>query len=79
MAGRSPMDLRNLQRRFPWGDNKADFVALLKQYVQYCGELLKISARDDVEQTHTQSLLSTYSRLYALFKQIQDIASDKIN
>lgn len=78
-GGTLPHGFAEPPEAFPLGDNKADFVALLKQYVQYCGELLKISARDDAEQTHTQSLLSTYSRLYALFEQIHDITSDKIN
>lgn len=78
-GGTLPHGSAEPQEAFPLGDNKADFVVLLKQYTQYCGEFLKLFARDDAERTHTQSLLSTYSRLYALFKQIHDTASNKIN
>lgn len=60
---------------FPLGDNTADFIALLEQYVRYCNNFLKAFARTDGEKAHTQSLLSTYSRLHALFRQIRDAAS----
>lgn len=58
----------------PLGDNEADFIALLEQYVRCCDEFLKVSAGNDAERAHAQSLLDTYSRLYALFKQIRDAA-----
>ena len=54
----------------PLGDNKADFVKLLKQYVEYCDEFLKVSAGNGLEQEHSRSLLSTYSHLDTLFRQI---------
>ncbi len=54
----------------PLGDNKADFTELLKQYVGYCDEFLKVSAGNGLEQDHLRSLLSTYSHLYMLFRQI---------
>lgn len=60
---------------FPLGDNKADFVVLLKQCVQYCGEFLRLSARSGIERAHAKSLLSTYSWLYKLFKQLHDAVS----
>ena len=59
---------------FPLGDNKADFVVLLEQYVQYCGEVRRL-VRNGPERAHTKSLLTTYSRLYTLFSQIHDAAS----
>ena len=59
----------------PLGDNKANFIVLLEQYVRYCNNFLKVFARTDAEKVHIQSLLSTYSRLYALFKQIHDAVS----
>lgn len=71
-GGTLPRGAVQLPEPFPLGENKANFVILLRQYVQYCNEFLKISAKDGVEQAHTQSLLSTYSRLYMLFKQIHD-------
>ena len=60
----------------PLGDNKADFVDLLKQYVGYCGEFIKAYAGNSLEQDHLRTLLSTYSRLYTLFKQIHSDRSD---
>ena len=60
----------------PLGDNKADFVELLKQYVRYCGEFLKVSAGNSLEQDHSRSLLSTYSHLYTLFRQIHSARSE---
>ena len=54
----------------PLGDNKTDFVELLKQYVAYWGEFLKVTAGNSLEQDHSRSLLSTYSHLYTLFRQI---------
>ena len=61
---------------FPLGDNEADFVELLRGYVESCGEFLRLSAGDAAAQAHTQSLLSTYSRLHGLFKQIYDAAPE---
>ena len=60
----------------PLGDNKMDFVELLKQYVGYCGEFLKVSAGSSLEQDHLRSLLSTYSHLYTLFRQIHSARSE---
>ena len=60
----------------PLGDNKADFVELLKQYVEYCGEFLKAYAENSLEQDHSRSLLSTYSHLYTLFRQIHSARSE---
>ena len=60
----------------PLGDNKMDFVELLKQYVGYCGEFLKVSAGNSLEQDHSRSLLSTYSHLYMLFRQIHFARSE---
>ena len=60
----------------PLGDNKTDFVELLKQYVGYCGEFLKVSAGNSLEQDHSRSLLSTYSHLYMLFRQIHSARSE---
>ena len=60
----------------PLGDNKMDFVELLKQYVGYCGEYLKVSAGSSLEQDHSRSLLSTYSHLYMLFRQIHSARSE---
>ena len=61
--------------KLPLGDNKADFVELLKQYVEYCGEFLKACAENSLEQDHLRSLLSTYSHLYTLFRQIHSARS----
>lgn len=74
-GGTLPHGILDSPKPMPYGNNKADFIALLKQYIRYCGEFLEISAKNGVEQTHTQSLLSTYSRLYTLFKQIHSAAS----
>lgn len=74
-GGTLPRGAARPPEMFPLGENKANFVSLLKQYVRYCGEFLEISTKNGVEQTHTQSLLSTYSRLYTLFKQIHDAVS----
>ena len=60
----------------PLGDNKADFEELLKQYVGYCSEFLKASAENGMEQDHSRSLLSTYSHLYTLFRQIHSAKSE---
>jgi len=60
----------------PLGDNKTDFVELLKQYVGYCGECLKISAGNGLEQEHLRSLLSTHSHLHMLFRQIHSAKSE---
>jgi len=74
-GGTLPHGATEPPKPFPLGNNKADFITLLKGYVQYCGEFLRISARNDAERVHTQSLLSTYTRLYALFQQIHAAAS----
>ena len=60
----------------PLGDSKADFTELLKQYVGYCGEFLKVSAGNGLEQEHSRSLLSTYSHLHMLFRQIHSSRSE---
>ena len=60
----------------PLGDNKADFAELLKQYVGYCDEFLEVSAGNGLEQDHLRSLLSTYSHLYMLFRQIHSARSE---
>ena len=60
----------------PLGDNKTDFVELMKQYVGYCGEFLKVSAGNSLEQDHSRSLLYTYSHLYTLFRQIHSARSE---
>ena len=60
----------------PLGDNKTDFVELLKQYVGYCGECFKVSAGNGLEQDHSRSLLSTYSHLDMLFRQIHSAESE---
>ena len=60
----------------PLGDNKTDFVELMKQYVGYCGEFLKVSAGNSLEQDHSKSLMSTYSHLYTLFRQIHSARSE---
>ena len=62
--------------KLPLGDNKANFVELLKQYVEYCGEFLKACAGNSLEQDHSRSLLSTYSHLYTLFRQIHSARSE---
>ena len=54
----------------PLGDNKADFLALLKQYVTYCGTFLRMPATGAMEHEHVKSLASTYSHLSVLFGQI---------
>lgn len=74
-GGTLPRGITEPAGPFPLGENKADFIILLGEYVQYCDEFLKISARNDAERVHVQSLVSTYSRLYALFQQIRDAAS----
>ena len=63
---------------FPLGDNEADFIELLGEYVQYCGEFLSMCAGNDAVRAHTLSLLDTYSRLRGLFKQIHDAALKQI-
>lgn len=75
-GGTLPRGIVEPPEPLPLGDNKADFVALLEQYVRYCDKFLKVFARTDAEKTHIQSLLSTYSRLYALFRQIRDTAPE---
>ena len=60
----------------PLGDDKMDFAELLKQYAGYCGEFLKVSAGNSLEQDHSRSLLSTYSHLYMLFRQIRFARSE---
>lgn len=60
----------------PFGENKADFEELLGQYVGYCGEYLKASTENGLEKDHVQSLLSTYSHLYTLFRQIHSTRSE---
>lgn len=60
----------------PLGDSKADFTELLKQYVGYCDEFLKESAGNGLEQAHSRSLLSTYSHLHMLFRQIHSSRSE---
>ena len=60
----------------PLGDNKTDFVKLLKQYVGYCGEFIKASSGNSLDQDHSRSLLSTYSHLYTLFRQIHSARSE---
>lgn len=57
----------------PLGDSRTDFAELLKQYVGYCNECLKASAGNSLEQEHSNSLLSTYSHLYMLFKQVHSV------
>ncbi len=74
-GGTLPHGAMELPEPLPLGDNKADFMALLAQYVRYCGGFLEISARSGPEWAHIQSLLTTYSRLDALFKQIHEAAS----
>ncbi len=61
---------------FPLGENEADFVELLGEYVRYCGEFLSMCAGNDAVRAHTLSLLDTYSRLRGLFKQIRDAAAE---
>lgn len=60
----------------PLGDNKTDFTELLRQYVGYCSEFLKVSAGNGLEQDHLRSLLSTYSHLDMLFRQIHSARSE---
>ena len=60
----------------PLGDNETDFVKLLKQYVGYCGEFIKASSGNSLDQDHSRSLLSTYSHLYTLFRQIHSARSE---
>ena len=60
----------------PLGDSKTDFMELLKQYVGYCSEFLKVSAGNSLEQDHSRSLMSTYSHLYTLFRQIHSARSE---
>ena len=60
----------------PLGDNKTDFAELLKQYVGYCDEFLEVSAGNGLEQDHSRSLLSIYSHLYMLFRQIHSARSE---
>ena len=60
----------------PLGDNKTDFAELLKQYVGYCDEFLEVSAGNCLEQDHSRSLLSIYSHLYMLFRQIHSARSE---
>lgn len=62
----------------PLGDNKADYVELLRQYAGYCGEFLKASTENGLEKDHVQSLLSTYSHLYTLFRQIHSTRAESI-
>lgn len=57
----------------PLGDSRTDFAELLKQYVGYCNECLKASAGNSLEQEHSNSLLSTYSHLYMLFRQVHSV------
>lgn len=59
----------------PLGDTKTDFAELLKQYMEYCGEFLKASAGNGLEQDHSRSLLSIYSHLHMLFRQIHSARS----
>ena len=63
-------------KTLPLGDNKADFTELLKQYVEYCDEFLEVYAGNALEQDHSRSLLSTYSHLYMLFRQIHSARSE---
>lgn len=60
----------------PLGENKTDFTELLKQYVGYCNEFLKVTAGNSLEQEHSESLLFIYSHLDALFKQIHSARSE---
>ena len=75
-GGTLPHGAMELPEPLPLGDNKADFTALLAQYVRYCGGFLEISARSGPERAHAKSLLTTYSRLDALFRQIHGAASE---
>ena len=60
----------------PFGDDsRTDFVQLLKQYAEYCGECLKAPAGNDLTQEHLKSLLSAYSHLCMLFEQIHSAGS----
>lgn len=68
----------NSPETLPIGDNKTNFVELLKQYAGYCGEYLKVSAGSSLEQDHSRSLLSTYSHLYMLFRQIHSARSESL-
>ena len=60
----------------PLGDNTANVRELLKQHVEYCGEFLKACAGNSLEQDHFMSLLSAYSHLYTLFRQICSARSE---
>ena len=60
----------------PLGDSKADFMELLRQYVGYCDECLKVSEGNGLEQEHSRSLLSTYSHLYMLFRLVHFARSE---
>ena len=62
----------------PLGEDKMDFEELLTQYAGYCGEFLKVSAGNSLEQDHSRSLLSTYSHLYMLFRQIHSARSESL-
>lgn len=75
-GGTLPRGAAEPSELLPLGDNQADFTALLEQYVRCCDEFLRISAGDGAERAHAQSLLDTYSRLYALFRQIHDAAPE---
>ena len=73
---RASISVAKSPEALPLGDNKADFVEQLRQYVGYCGEFLKVSAGDSLEQDHLRSLLSTYPHLYTLFRQIHSARSE---
>ena len=73
---RASISVAKSPEALPLGDNKADFVELLRQYVGYCGEFLKVSAGNSLEQDHSRSLLYTYSHLYTLFRQIHSARSE---
>lgn len=61
----------------PFGDDsRTDFVQLLEQYVGYCGECLKAPAGTELAREHLKSLLSAYSHLYTLFKQIHSAGAE---
>lgn len=60
---------------FPLGENEADFAALLGEYTALCEAILRNSPAGGMEHVHIRSLLDTYSRLSALFRQIRDAAS----
>lgn len=60
----------NAQEPFLLGDPRADFIELLLGYIECCEGSLKLSAENSVEQVHIHFLLSAYTKLHRLFKQM---------